>query len=164
MKYAYFLNELNEVTNSIVCENTVNTDFLNSTLELEAFSEASSYVLVDDKDRKSYIGVGATYANGKFTPKNTEKETSEWSFAEEKWIKKPFNSWLWNSEIEQWEAPVSKPSVENPDDVIWEEETLSWKERVIPGQHSIDDNNEGKRLNPPLVDPFGVPYLAKPTV
>lgn len=40
---------------------------------------------------------------------------------------KPFDSWLFNEEICDWEAPIPKPEInpENPE-YIWDEELLNW--------------------------------------
>lgn len=124
MKIAYFLNNSNTVVNSIECDDNVETSFLNSVLSLDAFSEASTYIVVDEENTKPYIGIGATYDGIRFTPKIIEEEgvVKKWSFSSEEWILKPFNSWLWNTELEIWEAPISKPE----GDYVWDEETQSW--------------------------------------
>lgn len=147
MKYAYFLNESNVVVNTIVCEDNVDDAFLNSVLELDAFSSASSYVVVEEETRKLYVGIGASYDGIRFTPKRPEEGDSEWSFSEEKWVNKPFTSWSWDSALEAWKAPVEKPEGEHE----WNEETQSWEEKEIfipyPDFDEALANGLAKRIN-----------------
>jgi hypothetical protein len=58
--------------------------------------------------RKNYAGVGYTYDQERdaFIPP------------------KPFNSWVLNEEICQWEAPVALPDTENR--YTWNETTTTW--------------------------------------
>ena len=58
--------------------------------------------------RKNHAGIGYTYDEDRdaFIPK------------------KPYNSWVLNEEICQWEAPVALPDTENR--YNWNEETTTW--------------------------------------
>lgn len=40
--------------------------------------------------------------------------------------KKPYSSWIWNQEKDNWEAPVSYPNDDKS--YIWNEESISWIE------------------------------------
>jgi hypothetical protein len=46
------------------------------------------------------------------------------------YAKKPYNSWIRNTDLGRWDAPVSKPEFdpENPKFYIWIEEMLNWQE------------------------------------
>jgi hypothetical protein len=62
--------------------------------------------------RKNYAGVGYTYDEGRdaFIPP------------------KPFESWLLDEDICNWEPPIAYPIFDeaNPKDYIWDESTISW--------------------------------------
>lgn len=64
--------------------------------------------------RKNYAGIGFYYDEEKdaFIPT------------------KPYESWILNEEICQWNAPVAIP-VEEGKNFSWNEETLSWDEIII---------------------------------
>lgn len=62
--------------------------------------------------RKNYAGIGFTY----------DKERDAFI------PPKPYNSWILNEEICQWEAPIPYPVIEENSDenYIWDENTTSW--------------------------------------
>jgi len=125
MKYVYYLDNTNTVVNNIICENDVTSEFLDSTLTLEAFSNASSYVVLPEEEHKSYFGLGSTYDGVRLTPKRTT-ELEEWSFDREEWVTKPFASWVWDSEEEVWKAPTPEPTPQLGMEWAWDEESQSW--------------------------------------
>lgn len=46
------------------------------------------------------------------------------------WLPKPYESWIKNEDLEEWQAPVSYPlfDEQNPKYYIWNEEILNWEE------------------------------------
>jgi hypothetical protein len=64
--------------------------------------------------RKNYAGIGFTYDSTKdaFIPP------------------KPYASWILNEDTCLWESPVPYPTDDKP--YTWDEETVNWKEVVIP--------------------------------
>jgi hypothetical protein len=47
------------------------------------------------------------------------------------WFPQPHPSWIKNEETNEWEAPVPEPEFDeqDPKGYVWNEETLSWRER-----------------------------------
>lgn len=67
------------------------------------------------KFRKRYAGIGYIYDEQKdafISPK-------------------PFESWIFNEEIFAWEPPIPMPEISENSRIIWDEETISWKEIPI---------------------------------
>lgn len=100
--------EDNIVTNVVVVDNEYEEngqEYLNS-LGLDGIWIQTSY---NSNFRKKYAAIGDTYdpiVDG-FKPPQ------------------PYVSWIWNSDIWQWEAPVEMPS--DGQFYSWDEETLAWK-------------------------------------
>jgi hypothetical protein len=70
------------------------------------------------KIRKNYAGAGFTFDEGRdafISPK-------------------PYESWLLNESNCQWQAPVAYPT--DGKRYIWDEETLSWDEDILPTEAS----------------------------
>lgn len=44
------------------------------------------------------------------------------------WQPKPYNSWIKNEEINEWQPPVPYPTVQDDTDnyYVWDENTISW--------------------------------------
>lgn len=63
--------------------------------------------------RGKYAGIGDTY-----------DPINDWFFAPQ-----PYPSWTLDANA-QWQAPISRPTDDKP--YIWNEETLSWDEVVLP--------------------------------
>jgi len=56
-----------------------------------------------------------------------------WDIINNKFIPpKPFDSWLWNENNYQWEAPVENTVSPNNQITDWNEETQSWDEATAP--------------------------------
>lgn len=41
---------------------------------------------------------------------------------------KPFDSWVFNQELREWQAPIPKP--QDNEDYYWSEEDMSWKQQT----------------------------------
>lgn len=65
--------------------------------------------------RKNYAGIGFTY------------DESRDAFIRQQ----PFASWILNEETCNWEPPIPKPVEIDNMILIWDEETISWKEMSI---------------------------------
>lgn len=94
----------NKVINLVEAEELNGRDIL-STL-IDSFDEI---VLVAEETKPAFIG--ASYENDKFMPI------------------KPYPSWIFNSEIWAYEAPVAYPDRTKP--YNWNEETQSWDDVVF---------------------------------
>lgn len=72
--------------------------------------------------RKNFAGVGFTYSEelDAFIPP------------------KPYASWVLNEDVCVWEAPVAMPEGEIP--YVWNEETGSWEEFVVPEPANNDSS------------------------
>ena len=85
----------------------IGANFINNTLSLEGDWKQTSY---NNSFRGRYAGIGYTYDNQMdiFIPP------------------KPFQSWILNTSLLIWFAPIEMPSDGKSYD--WDESTLSWKE------------------------------------
>ena len=92
--------ESGTVVNTIVCESVELAESITGLTAVEYTNENPA-------------GIGWTYSNvtNKFIPI------------------KPYNSWILNEEINQWEAPTQYPNDEK--EYVWNESTISWDE-VVP--------------------------------
>lgn len=97
--------------NGILINTTVfDSDNLDIIETIKEHYQASNYYLIDNPISFSFI-VGETYWNGN------------------KFINPaPYPSWVWNEEINGWDAPVPYPTIEEGSDeqYIWDENTTSW--------------------------------------
>ncbi len=100
LNYAFIKNNI--VQNIIVFDNT-------TTETLTVFKE---HFFVDEiilaNNEKAVIG--GTYDGTKF------------------WLPQPYPSWIKNEELNEWEAPVPYPTIEEGSDenYTWDENTTSW--------------------------------------
>lgn len=76
------------------------------------FSDADDLVEVTEDKGLAYIG--GTYLNGKFKPA------------------KPYESWVFNETIWNWDAPEPRPTDGKP--YVWDEDTLNWVEFSPPAE------------------------------
>lgn len=65
-----------------------------------------------------------------------------WKLEENEWrSEKTFDSWIWNSELQEWTAPIPKPDPNKS--YVWNEEDVKWD---IPPQPfpswTINENNQ----------------------
>ena len=99
--YAFIKN--NNVVNTAVFEDPSNELLSHFKNEFEL----DDIVIATDK-----TAIGGTFDGTKF------------------WLPKPYESWIKNEEIEEWQAPVAYPSFdeENPKYYLWNEEILNWEE------------------------------------
>ena len=97
--YAFIKN--NEVVNVAAFENPSNELLL----IFKEHHNLDQIILATDKTE-----IGGTYDGTKF------------------WLPQPFPSWIKNEELNEWEAPVPYPVIEEGSDEIytWDENTTSW--------------------------------------
>ena len=102
MEYA-FLDENNIVKQVLVFEEE-DLELLN---QVKNHFSLTSF-MISSEDNKAKID-GELY-NGKFYPE------------------KPYDSWIRNEELAQWDSPIPYPAVEEGSDevYIWDENTTSW--------------------------------------
>ena len=93
------------VSNDIAINEQAGVDFLNNLHGTNDVWKQTSY---NGNIRKNFAGIGYKYDQTRdaFIPP------------------KPFNSWVLNEEICQWEAPVALPDTENR--YTWNETTTTW--------------------------------------
>lgn len=104
------INEDNVVLRVLVVDNEQEhrgQDFLSEDLGLGGIWIQTSY---NGNFRKMYAGVGYTY--------NQELDIFL--------PPKPFESWILNSELGQWDPPIDRPIVDEDKATIWVEETQLW--------------------------------------
>jgi hypothetical protein len=53
---------------------------------------------------------------------------------------KPFNSWVLNETLGQWDPPVERPEVEEGMVAIWNEESINWNIEELPKIEGYDNN------------------------
>jgi hypothetical protein len=99
LNYAFIKN--NNIINVAVFEDPTNEllDHFKNEFELDEI------VLATDK-----ATIGGTYDGTKF------------------WLPQPYQSWIKNEELNEWESPVPYPIIEEGSDesYVWDENTTSW--------------------------------------
>lgn len=114
------LDENNVVAEVIVVNNEVITDENGNEVEQlgidfckQLFGENTEWIQASYNGtfRKRYPAFGDTY----------DKELDAFI------TPKPYPSWILNSEICDWEAPIPKPEAPEGKIAVWSESTLSWK-------------------------------------
>jgi len=53
---------------------------------------------------------------------------------------KPFDSWVLNETLGQWDPPVERPEVEEGMVAIWNEESINWNIEELPRIEDYDNN------------------------
>ena len=96
--------------------NVVNTAIFDSPSEELLFlfkneHSVDNIVLINDEDFAiNRVVIGGTYDGTKF------------------WLPQPYPSWIKNEELNEWEAPIPYPTIEEGSDEIytWDENSTSW--------------------------------------
>lgn len=101
LNYAFIKN--NNVVSIAIFDNP-NNELIN---HFKGIHDLDSIVLANEKTI-----IGGTYDGQKF------------------WLPQPYPSWIKNEDLNDWEAPVAYPVVdeENPKYYEWNEELLNWEE------------------------------------
>lgn len=69
-------------------------------------------------------------------------------------VEKPYDSWVWNGEKLEWEAPTSYPSVIGDNIYIWNEHELGWEPLAVSPYPSWVWNNNLLEWEPPIKYPL----------
>jgi len=97
----------------------IKNDIVENAIVAESIIIAQSllpnFTLVEVTEYTGPAAIGGEFRDGVFMPK------------------KPFDSWLWDSENKIWNPPIKQPDMEFGFYDEWNEETQGWDRKEIPG-------------------------------